>query len=92
VTYTARMDDATTRRLLDRERRRAERQRLLASGPPSPCVSICRLDDKTGLCIGCFRNIDEIRDWMIMLPAERQDVLQRIDERRKSSASPESTP
>jgi predicted Fe-S protein YdhL (DUF1289 family) len=86
------MDDATTRRLLDRERRRAERQRLLASGPASPCVSICRLDDKTGLCVGCFRNIDEIRDWMIMLPAERQDVLQRIDERRKSSASPESTP
>jgi hypothetical protein len=78
------MDDATTRRLLDRERRRAERQRLLASGPPSPCVSICRLDDKTGLCVGCFRNIDEIRDWMIMLPAERQETLRRIGERRKS--------
>jgi hypothetical protein len=46
------MDDATTQRLLARERRRAERQRLLASGPPSPCVSICRLDDATGLCVG----------------------------------------
>lgn len=79
------MDDATTRRLLDRERRRAERQRLLASGPASPCVSICRLDDKTGLCVGCLRNIDEIRDWMIMLPDERQQVLQRIDERRQTS-------
>jgi predicted Fe-S protein YdhL (DUF1289 family) len=86
------MDDATTRRLLDRERRRAERQRLLASGPPSPCVSICRLDDKTGLCVGCLRNIDEIRDWMIMLPAERQEVLRRIDERRRSVDSSESTP
>src|SRR5262245_32669418 len=92
LSFTARMDDATTRRLLDRERRRAERQRLLASGPPSPCVSICRLDDKTGLCVGCFRNIDEIRDWMIMLPADRQDVLRRIDERRKSAAPPESAP
>jgi uncharacterized protein len=79
------MDDATTQRLLARERRRAERQRLLASGPPSPCVSICRLDDATGYCIGCFRNIDEIRDWMIMLPAERQEVLRRIDERRRQS-------
>jgi uncharacterized protein len=85
VTYTDDMDDATTRRLLDRERRRAERQRLLASGPPSPCVSICRLDDNTGLCVGCLRNIDEIRDWMIMLPAERQEVLRRIDERRQSA-------
>jgi len=82
------MDDATTRRLLDRERRRAERQRLLASGPPSPCVSICRLDDKTGLCVGCFRNIDEIRDWMIMLPAQRQEVLRQIDERRRSAEPP----
>jgi uncharacterized protein len=79
------MDDATTRRLLDRERRRAERQRLLASGPPSPCVGICRLDDMTGLCVGCLRNIDEIRDWMIMLPAERQEVLRRLDERRRQS-------
>jgi len=80
------MDDAATQRLLDRERRRAERQRLLASGPPSPCVSICRLDDRTGLCVGCFRNIDEIRDWMIMPPDERQAVLRRIDERRAGAA------
>jgi len=80
------MNDATTQRLLARERRRAERQRLLAGGPPSPCVSICRLDDATGLCIGCLRNIDEIRDWMIMMPDERQAVLRRIDERRRQSS------
>jgi hypothetical protein len=86
------MDDATTQRLLARERRRAERQKLLASGPPSPCVSICRLDDATGLCVGCFRNIDEIRDWMIMLPDERQAVLRRIDERRRQSPAGPAAP
>jgi uncharacterized protein len=91
VSYTGRMDDATTQRLLARERRRAERQRLLAGGPPSPCVSICRLDDATGLCVGCLRNIDEIRDWMIMPPAERQEVLQRIDERRRQSSASKAT-
>lgn len=91
VSYTADMDDATTQRLLARERRRAERQRLLASGPPSPCVSICRLDDATGLCVGCLRNIDEIRDWMIMPPAERQAVLQRIDGRRRQSSASKAT-
>jgi predicted Fe-S protein YdhL (DUF1289 family) len=80
------MDDATIRRLLIRERRRAERQRLVAGGPASPCISVCRIDDKTGLCIGCLRNIDEIRDWMIMLPGERQDVLKRIDLRRQAAA------
>jgi uncharacterized protein len=81
------MVDAATQRLLARERRRAERQRLLAGGPPSPCVSICRLDDRTGLCVGCFRNIDEIRDWMIMPPDERQAVLRQIDERRSAAAA-----
>lgn len=84
--HGVRMDDLTTRRLLARERRRAERQRLLASGPASPCVAICRIDEHTGLCIGCFRNIDEIRDWIIMLPDERQRVLNSIVERRAAAA------
>jgi predicted Fe-S protein YdhL (DUF1289 family) len=80
------MDDATIRRLLIRERRRAERQRLMAGGPPSPCISVCRIDDTTGVCVGCLRNIDEIRDWMIMLPGERQEVLKRIDARRQAAS------
>ena len=69
-------------RLLERERRRAERRRLLASGPLSPCIAVCRLDEATGFCEGCYRTIDEIRDWIIMLPDERQAVLQRLAERR----------
>jgi uncharacterized protein len=79
-------EDPTQQRILDRERRRAERRRLLASGPPSPCVSICRMDDATGYCIGCLRTIDEIRDWIIMMPAEREAVLKQLDLRRQSPA------
>ena len=52
-------------RQLAREKRREERRRLLASGPPSPCISVCQIDPKTGWCIGCHRTIDEIRDWII---------------------------
>jgi predicted Fe-S protein YdhL (DUF1289 family) len=79
------MDETTPQlqsRLLERERRRAERRRLLASGPASPCIAVCRLDEATGFCEGCYRTIDEIRDWIIMLPDERHDVLQRLAERR----------
>ena len=65
-----------------REERRALRLRALAEGPPSPCISVCQIDDTTGLCLGCRRTIDEIRDWIIMLPDERHDVLQRLAERR----------
>lgn len=27
----------------------------------SPCVGICRLNDK-GICLGCFRTIEQIKD------------------------------
>jgi predicted Fe-S protein YdhL (DUF1289 family) len=67
-----------------REQRRLERRRLLTSGPPSPCISICRLDDATGWCEGCWRTIDEIRDWIILTPDERRAVLTRVAERRAS--------
>jgi predicted Fe-S protein YdhL (DUF1289 family) len=30
---------------------------------PSPCVSVCQMDESGGLCLGCFRTLDEIRLW-----------------------------
>jgi predicted Fe-S protein YdhL (DUF1289 family) len=85
VSYTGNMDDATTQRLLARERRRAERQRLLASGPPSPCVSVCQMDPMTGYCVGCLRTIDGIRDWIITPPDERQKILDQLPGRKERS-------
>jgi predicted Fe-S protein YdhL (DUF1289 family) len=64
-----------------REQRRTERLRLLASGPPSPCISVCQIDDATGWCLGCKRTVDEIRDWIIMTPDERQRVLDLLASR-----------
>ena len=35
-----------------------------APGPaPSPCISLCEMDQITGLCRGCLRTIDEIVAW-----------------------------
>jgi len=65
-----------------REQRRLERMRLLASGPPSPCISVCQIDEATGWCLGCKRTIEEIREWMIMPPEERQRVLDALPGRR----------
>ncbi len=37
---------------------------LAHAGPmPSPCISICTMNPRTGLCDGCFRTIDEIALW-----------------------------
>jgi predicted Fe-S protein YdhL (DUF1289 family) len=30
---------------------------------PSPCISLCEMDGRTGLCRGCLRTIDEIIAW-----------------------------
>ena len=76
------MDEARQRRLLDRERRRAERRRRVESGPPSPCTAVCRLDERTGYCIGCYRTIDEIGDWTIMMPEDRHALLEKLALRR----------
>ena len=64
------------------ERRRRLRERVFDSTVPSPCIAVCRLDAATGYCEGCYRTIDEIRDWIIMLPDERHAVLQRLAARR----------
>jgi predicted Fe-S protein YdhL (DUF1289 family) len=31
--------------------------------PPSPCISLCKMDPETGLCQGCLRTLDEIVQW-----------------------------
>jgi uncharacterized protein len=66
----------------DREQRRAERLRSLSAGPRSPCISICTIDEKTGWCLGCARTIDEIRDWLIMTPEQREQLLGELDLRQ----------
>lgn len=66
-------------------RRRLRREKLLKeldSSIPSPCNSVCQMDDLTQLCIGCQRNIDEIRDWMIMTAEEKRQLLSTLEERK----------
>lgn len=50
--------------------------------PQSPCVNICEIGEH-GLCKGCFRNQDEISDWMFMENEDKQKVLDELSQRRK---------
>jgi len=49
---------------------------------PSPCVQVCRMDARTGLCEGCARTLDEIAAWGSLTDAQRHAVLARIAWRR----------
>ncbi|MCG6573479.1 DUF1289 domain-containing protein [Pseudomonas sp. AF32] len=51
---------------------------------PSPCVSICSLDDDD-ICIGCQRTVAEITRWSRMNNDERRSVLALCHERAKAS-------
>lgn len=48
---------------------------------PSPCISICQMSSKTGLCIGCLRTLDEIANWSALSEDEKLDVLELVDKR-----------
>ncbi|MDM3888100.1 DUF1289 domain-containing protein [Pseudomonas sp. BCRC 81390] len=47
---------------------------------PSPCVSICSLDEQD-ICTGCQRTVAEISRWSKMDNSERRAVLKLCHER-----------
>lgn len=51
------------------------------SGVPSPCRSLCRLDE-ADLCTGCGRSRDDIRRWKAMDDGERLACLARASRQR----------
>ena len=47
----------------------------------TPCVKICTLDARNGLCLGCGRTIDEIARWATMSASERSRVMGELPAR-----------
>lgn len=43
----------------------------------SPCINYCVLS-KDKICMGCFRTIEEIKNWSKMTNEEKTNVLKRI--------------
>jgi predicted Fe-S protein YdhL (DUF1289 family) len=52
--------------------------------PQSPCVRNCCLDDDL-VCLGCFRTIEEIKDWSIVDDQQRRLILQNALRRKEAS-------
>ncbi|MGV6848874.1 MAG: DUF1289 domain-containing protein [Marinibacterium sp.] len=46
-----------------------------ASPIASPCVNICVVHPREGICTGCFRTIEEITRWASMDPADRAALM-----------------
>lgn len=62
---------------------------------PSPCIGVCELDRRLGICLGCLRTADEIAGWSRFDPEQRRRVLDRLaalKQRRRPSTSGEENP
>jgi predicted Fe-S protein YdhL (DUF1289 family) len=47
----------------------------------TPCVKVCTLDARSGLCLGCGRTLDEIARWASMSEAERARIMAELARR-----------
>lgn len=48
----------------------------------SPCVGVCKIDDASGLCLGCARTAEEIAVWRQVAPERRQAIWDKLPDRR----------
>jgi predicted Fe-S protein YdhL (DUF1289 family) len=51
----------------------------------TPCVKICTLDARSGLCLGCGRTVDEIARWIEISAAERARIISELPWRLAAS-------
>jgi hypothetical protein len=52
----------------------------------SPCVGNCCLDDDLN-CLGCFRSLEEIKEWGLADDHRRCVILQNAERRKAESPS-----
>lgn len=46
----------------------------------SPCIDVCI--SREGMCIGCFRTLEEMAGWQGYTEEQKAEVLEKIKQRR----------
>ncbi len=54
---------------------------------PSPCTSVCRMDERSGWCEGCMRTLDEIAAWSTLSEGAKRSVWKLLGPRRRLVAA-----
>ncbi|MGE5158854.1 MAG: DUF1289 domain-containing protein [Gemmatimonas sp.] len=47
----------------------------------TPCIAVCIIDPRTGLCFGCGRTLPEIASWHRLEGAERARLMALLPQR-----------
>ncbi|MFZ5631130.1 MAG: DUF1289 domain-containing protein [Spirochaetota bacterium] len=53
----------------------------------SPCTALCSMDDKSELCTGCYRTLDEIMHWS-QFSGEKKHAVNKAAADRRAAAQP----
>jgi uncharacterized protein len=48
----------------------------------TPCVKVCVVDGESGLCMGCYRRLNEVAGWARLSDAEREAIMAELPSRR----------
>ena len=48
----------------------------------TPCIKVCVVDGESGLCLGCYRRLNEVATWTRLTEAERETILAELPDRR----------
>jgi len=59
---------------------------LLENIMKSPCIGVCKIDDNTDLCKGCYRTLEEIKQWSKMCELDREKIAKKIIFRKSRQA------
>nr|WP_256356560.1 MULTISPECIES: DUF1289 domain-containing protein [unclassified Pseudomonas] len=51
---------------------------------PSPCSGVCRLDEQK-VCLGCFRHVEDIREWRSADDDRRRVICAQASERKATA-------
>jgi predicted Fe-S protein YdhL (DUF1289 family) len=53
----------------------------------SPCIGVCRIDPRAGLCVGCARTTAEIAIWRDATEEQRARIVAELPSRRARLSS-----
>lgn len=48
----------------------------------TPCIKVCVVDGESGLCLGCYRALNEVAGWARLTAEERERIMEELPQRR----------
>jgi predicted Fe-S protein YdhL (DUF1289 family) len=57
-------------------------------GTETPCIAVCMMDPRSGLCFGCGRTLPEIARWHRIENAERLAIMATLPARMGEAGLP----